>query len=143
MYTQKRSHSSGMQHVQSFATPVITSACIFNLPGQAQGVNVIARASTLSRGRKCDRRCVRQSILKYKLVLSLVQLSTIANYYSLSSTSISSVIVLAVSAHPLLCQCNTNIFEYSNIRHRILDIRIQLLNFLVTNIFDIRIRAIF
>ena len=38
-------------------------------------------------------------------------------------------------------QCNTNIFEYLNIRHRILDIRIRILNFLVTNIFDIRIQS--
>ena len=37
-------------------------------------------------------------------------------------------------------QCNTNIFEYSNILHRILDIRIRILNFLVANTFDIRIR---
>ena len=36
----------------------------------------------------------------------------------------------------------TNIFKYSNILHQMLDIRIRILNFLVTNIFDIRIRPI-
>ena len=36
--------------------------------------------------------------------------------------------------------CWGKIFKYSNIRHRILDIRIGILNFLVTNIFDICIR---
>ena len=36
-------------------------------------------------------------------------------------------------------QCNTNIFEYLIIWHQILDIRIRIVNFLVTNIFNIRI----
>ena len=39
-------------------------------------------------------------------------------------------------------QCNTNIFQDSNIRHQILDIRMQIVNFLVMNIlvFGIYIR---
>ena len=42
---------------------------------------------------------------------------------------------------PSLSQCNTNIFEYSNNRHRIIFIRIQIFNFLVLNIFDFHIRV--
>ena len=40
-------------------------------------------------------------------------------------------------------QCNMNVLKNLNVSHRIIDIRIQILNFLVTNIFDIHIRPIF
>ena len=47
-----------------------------------------------------------------------------------------------ISSNSQTSQYITNIFEYSNILHQILDIRIRILNFLVTNIFNIRIRPI-
>ena len=47
-----------------------------------------------------------------------------------------------ISSNNQTSQCDTNIFEYSNISHRILDIRIRIFNLLITNIFDIRIRPI-
>ena len=39
-------------------------------------------------------------------------------------------------------QCNTNLFEYSDNRYRIIDIRIRILKFLNTNIFNISIWSI-
>ena len=50
--------------------------------------------------------------------------------------------IIFISSNSQTSQCITNIFEYSNILHQILGIRIRILNFLVTNIFDIRIRPI-
>ena len=52
------------------------------------------------------------------------------------------ITLLSFSSNSQTSQCITNIFEYSNILHQILDIWIRILNFLVTNIFDIRIRPI-
>ena len=45
-----------------------------------------------------------------------------------------------ISSNNQTSQCDTNIFEYSNISHRILDIWIRIFNLLITNIFDIHIR---
>ena len=67
------------------------------------------------------------------------------NYWGLKTDSFfarSIIALLSFLQIAKLQQCNTNIFKYSNIWYRILDIRIWILNFLVTNIFDIRIRPI-